>query len=85
MAKMWPIIWAASLCIFLSTGVQAAVLHSSGFQPSLGIGLDYNPASHQTNGIGGYDSDKDACALVLDGPGKSSLYDHTHSIFFGIG
>lgn len=64
--------------------INAAVLHpSGGFQPSLGLGLDYGrldgPAPALT---ADYDTGKEACALVLS---RSSLYDHTQSIFFGAG
>ena len=28
-------------------------------------------------------AEKDGCALILDGPGKSSAFDHTQNVFFG--
>lgn len=63
---------------FVVSLVKAAVLHP-GFQPSLGPPtLNYPPVHPEGH-------DRDACALVLDGPGRSSLFDHTHSIFFGAG
>lgn len=83
--KMWSLILVASFFTLLPANIQAGLIHSSGFQPSLGIaGLDYNVHPVPAPAIPpSYDAAKEACALVLDGPGQSTLYDHTQSIFFG--
>jgi hypothetical protein len=79
-----PILWTLLLFSPSTPVVQTAVLHpSGGFQPSLGLGLDYGRLDAPLPALGAdYNAGKDACALVLS---RSSLYDHTQSIFFGVG
>ena len=79
-----PVLWILLLMVPTAPVVQTAVLHpSGGFQPSLALGLDYGRLDAPAPAItADYNAGKEACALVLS---RSSLYDHTQSIFFGVG
>lgn len=90
MCWSWPtavlarVLWTLLLFAPATLMVHAAVLHpSGGFQPSLGLGLDYGRLDGPVPALtADYNAGKEGCALVLT---RSSLYDHTQSIFLGAG
>ena len=89
-SKMWPAsLLLTLLLVDIVPLVRAGIFHPTGFQPSYGLGLDYNshpvvaPPVPPAPPV--YDPAKDVCALNLDRPGHSSLFDHTQSILFGVG
>lgn len=90
---MWRLVGrpVALMILLVAVAYQGAVLnhYSSGFVPSLNFGLDLNnhhvphnpaPVHHKSSYGNGND-----CAVILDGAGRSSLFDYTHSVLFGGG
>lgn len=84
------------LVLLAAVAFQAAVLnHHSGFVPSLNFGSGYNshhvlqhvpqhapaPAHHASS----YGAGNEACAVIIGGAGRSSLFDYTRSILLGSG
>ena len=67
--------------------LEASILYPGGFQPSIGphglnsyLAVPVHPVAPPAPA-----PSHEGCALIIQGAGHSSLYDHTHSIFFGGG
>lgn len=65
--------WQVAILMAVLIAVQAAI----NYPGPVNLYPSHQPHHRPVNPA------RDACALVIEGNGRSSLFDHTHSILFG--
>ena len=75
--------WLAAVFVAVLVAVQAVIQYPSFHPTNHGLDSHINLYPGHQPQYQPVNPTRDACALIIEGNGRSSLYDHTHSILFG--